>query len=484
MKELFAFFFIVIGLIQFGLLLTAFPNFNKPNDLIPSYYWVYSLVCNIFAMFMFGVVVLISTPENYQVFLMTMAHGLFLVAAIFQGFFCRELSKKIDKKAVVFSVFFILIFSVIFFIAPLENTFQQRTLLVSLFCVFLFFWQLREIAGVKRENKSSQINFLFYSTFAELLLAVIRTYFSLEVKSLSFIGHENLFLLPFIVLMMQLVFNILSYIAIAGYWLEVTVFSRVVEIKENQKITELLQEKQQMLDERNVLISNLIKTRKVAETGALSASLVHEINQPLGAMRINSKVLQKLLKKSSDELPLSVVDNIIYDNKKIEEIISALRGVFQQDRNDLQLVDLDELVSSMMPIFEPVAKQKGILLSHNLNARCSVIIKPNEFRQVLLNLFNNAVDAINANVEKVIDIQSQVNGQWVNIVISDNGQGVVPVLRDSMFDLLATSKKNGFGIGLWLSKYIVERCNGKIYYHPSNMGGASFFIDLPVADTH
>ena len=99
-----------------------------------------------------------------------------------------------------------------------------------------------------------------------------------------------------------------------------------------------------------------------------------------------------------------------------------------------------------------------------------------------MNLLSNsfqALQGLDSRQDSVIAIQSRKVDGWVEIAISDNGPGVEPEMQESLFQILSTSKESGMGVGLWLSKYIIESFAGELSHAPPRLGGATFVIRLP-----
>jgi signal transduction histidine kinase len=113
----------------------------------------------------------------------------------------------------------------------------------------------------------------------------------------------------------------------------------------------------------------------------------------------------------------------------------------------------------------------------------TVKVNPAEIEQVLLNLTNNAVQALanSGTLQRLITIEATKSGQSVRLSISDNGDGVSTQFKPQLFELLSTTKQSGMGLGLWLCKHIVTRYGGSIYYEDAVSGGATFVFELPSA---
>lgn len=162
--------------------------------------------------------------------------------------------------------------------------------------------------------------------------------------------------------------------------------------------------------------------------------------------------------------------------------MSTLRDIFRQDEIKTSHVDLDELIGQIKSIITPRARDLNIQMNFNLNVSQLVPLNSNEISQVIINLVNNAIDALSTSqtLKKEIQIQTQIINQSVQFKISDNGPGIPEPLRAGIFDLMKSYKKEGMGLGLWLCKHIIDRHQGRIEYQESPMGGAEFIVQLPL----
>jgi signal transduction histidine kinase len=127
----------------------------------------------------------------------------------------------------------------------------------------------------------------------------------------------------------------------------------------------------------------------------------------------------------------------------------------------------------------------GIAIRLDLEPGVNVALNPNEFRQVILNLINNAINAINAlnGLEKhgrEIMVKTRVQDNKLQLSVTDNGPGIDAALKDRIFDIFKTNRPEGMGLGLWLSKNIVERNKGILRCENLPAGGARFIVELPV----
>jgi C4-dicarboxylate-specific signal transduction histidine kinase len=314
------------------------------------------------------------------------------------------------------------------------------------------------------------------ATSIELSLAISRM-FILFAGTANIQKIDQLPQILIFVTIAQLVANTIAYIAIGSYWTEKMAIARSAALNENQVIKNLL-------FEREELISSLLIANKTAATGALSASIAHELNQPVGAISLNTEYIQRQLNQGQGDASglKEVINNIQQDNHRISIIISTLRDIFRQEEIKVSDIHLDEVIEQVKPIILPHARDLKININFDLNVNQSIPMNNNEISQVLINLLNNSIEALSNSGQsnKQINVHTRIFGNYVELKISDNGPGIPDQLKPSIFDLMKTNKKQGMGLGLWLCKHIIDRHQGRISYQQSSLGGAEFLIQLPI----
>ena len=216
----------------------------------------------------------------------------------------------------------------------------------------------------------------------------------------------------------------------------------------------------------------------------MSASIAHELNQPLGASGLNIQFLQKKLSEGelNPNLQGEVLDSLLADNQRAASIIRSLRSVFADEKMASTKVNLAELIDLVLTIARPEIVKQNIQMVLKLEENLFITANKGELQQVLLNLVINAIDALNLteNSNKLITIRGQHSGAGVQISISDTGSGIDENVQAHMFELLSTTKGSGMGIGLWLCKHIVMRHGGSIWFESFPGKGTTFFVGLPV----
>ena len=240
-----------------------------------------------------------------------------------------------------------------------------------------------------------------------------------------------------------------------------------------------------LLQEREALIANLLKANKTTATGALSASIAHELNQPLGASNLNIQFLRMKLEKGllSPELVKEVLDALEVDNNRAANIVRSLRSIFTDSQSQTQECDLNDLVTNVLEIVKPELKSQQIQIQLRLDQGLSILVNASEIEQVILNLLNNAIQSLASSEggDRQITIEASRDGQLIRMKISDNGIGVPAEFKSSLFELLNTTKNSGMGLGLWLCKHIITRYDGRIWHEDASEKGATFILELPPA---
>ena len=464
-------FFLVFALILWGLLYGSRFILTSDKTSQPKRLWLTSLTLTTTSFTLFALASTISLS------LITLANTSFIASFIYFGLFCRSLNCPITKNVNIVVLVGLSAFAVLFEYLRQKGLFIERVGLVSLIGGSCFVWELKELRRLKGIG-STQLRFLVYTIAIELALTVAR------LVALYFDGGlsaPNLYqegVVSTSIRWAWLAITILSYVAVLGYWLEKLSIENTYVARENEKITGLLKEKER-------LIYGLMKANKTAATGALSASIAHELNQPLGASNLNIQFLKMKLEKGvlSPELGKEVLDSLEDDNRRAATIVKSLRSIFTEGESNAQEVQFGDLISKVLDIVSPELKSKTIQIQLRVDDDLPIRVNSSEIEQVILNLFNNAIQALanSGGLTRRISIEAIKVGKLARLSFSDNGTGVPAQFKPQLFELLSTTKQTGMGLGLWLCKHIVIRYGGSINYEDTVGGGATFIVELPIA---
>jgi len=472
-------FFIVFSLIGLGLFLSAIYQYRANRASGLSIYWPLSVGLFSLSSFSFGIA--LWTHK----FFLTIANTTFIVSVFLLIFLYRSWNQRPFTKIQTLLLWLIPVFIFFFYdyLRVMPETFKHRVALITITQELFLVWQIWELIKYYKVERTIVVKWLIFLTTFTLLGETCRTLWVLIGST-----QINFFLYAQDALALTLLWigygsTILVYVALGSFYLEKQIIKEN-EItnaldstkEENEKITELLKEKER-------LIYGLMKANKTAATGALSASIAHELNQPLGASSLNIQFLKMKLEKGllNPELGKEILDSLEHDNKRAATIVKSLRSIFTEGESNAQEVQLGDLIVKVLDIVKPELKSKNIQIQLRVDDGLLIKVNPAEIEQVMLNLVNNAAQALaNAGtLQRRIAIEAIKAGQLVRLTVSDNGNGVPVEFKAHLFELLSTTKQTGMGLGLWLCKHIVTRYSGSIHYEDAIGGGAKFVVEFP-----
>src|SRR5438067_2293659 len=227
---------------------------------------------------------------------------------------------------------------------------------------------------------------------------------------------------------------------------------------------------------------------RVALMGEITASVAHELNQPLTAIANNASAARRFLERGNIDPSLmqQLLQDMVADSQRAGEVIRGIRALVQKDKNVVRSVlnlnaviaDTLRLVSSDILLRESVINTD---MDHNLP---QVEAAPVQIQQVLLNLIVNALDAVESlpPAERRIIISTRsLNGESAQVSVRDFGPGLPADRAEKVFDHFFSTKAEGMGMGLTIARSIVEAHAGTLGAEDAEGGGALFFFHLPAA---
>ncbi len=474
-------FFIAFSLIGLGLFLSALYQCRANGASGYSLYWPLSVGMFSLSSFSFGIA-LWTHP-----FFLTIANTSFIVSVFLLIFLYRSWNQKPFTKIQTLFLWLIPVFIFLFYdyLRVMPGTFKHRVALITITQEILLIWQIWELRKHYKIDRTIVVGWLIFLTAFTLVGEICRTLWVLFGST-----QTNFFLYAQDALAMTLLWigygsTILVYVALGSFYLEKQIrkenqIANTLKStkEENERITELLKEKER-------LIYGLLKANKTAATGALSASIAHELNQPLGASNLNIQFLKMKLEKGvlNPELGKEVLDSLEEDNKRAATIVKSLRSIFNDSNASAEEVPVSELITKVLDIVTPELRSKNIQIQLRVDNDLRMKVNSAEIEQVILNLLNNAGQSLanSGTLQRRITIEAIKVGRSIRLSITDNGTGVPIEFKPQLFELLSTTKQTGMGLGLWLCKYIVSRYGGSIHYEDAIGGGARFIVELPSA---
>jgi C4-dicarboxylate-specific signal transduction histidine kinase len=230
--------------------------------------------------------------------------------------------------------------------------------------------------------------------------------------------------------------------------------------------------------------ADLARVNRVSSMGELTASLAHEVNQPIAAAVTDANTCLRWLTRDQPDLDeaRAAASRIVQDGRRANEIVNRVRLLFKKGTPQRELVDLNEIVREMMLLFHSEVIQFAVLVRTELAADLPQVMGDRvQLQQVLMNLMINSIDAmkdVDGTRELTIQSQRGEDGQ-VMISVSDTGVGLPPQHADKIFDAFFTTKTHGTGIGLRISRSIVESHWGRLWAIDNTPRGARFCFTLP-----
>lgn len=238
----------------------------------------------------------------------------------------------------------------------------------------------------------------------------------------------------------------------------------------------------------NLLQDELIHVARVSAMGEMASALAHELNQPLTAISNYATAARRILSNGGQDATQAAADLIVKasaQSQRAGEIIRRLRQFVEPGDTDRTWNDLSETVEEAAHLGLVGAKEKGIAFRLHAHDKVPVVlIDKIQLQQVVQNLVRNAVDALDDwQGPRQIDITIlPTSNSHVEVLVEDSGPGLAPEIKTRLFEPFITTKSNGMGIGLSISRNIVESHGGKIAAEDGTDGGTRFKIVLPIGN--
>ena len=241
-------------------------------------------------------------------------------------------------------------------------------------------------------------------------------------------------------------------------------------------------------DEMRRLQDEIAHVGRVSMMGQLASALAHEINQPIGAILRNAEAAELFMQSKTPDLEeiRAILADIRADDQRAGDVIDRMRALLKRHVLDTQLLDLAELVGDVAKLAQPDAATRHVKLTVNLPADLPPVRGDRvHLQQVLLNLILNGIDALNraGPGNRRVTVSARVDAaRTVEIAVSDTGHGIAAEKLAHVFDPFFTTKPDGMGMGLPISRTIVESHGGRLWAENNNDTGATFRFTLPQAE--
>jgi PAS domain S-box-containing protein len=231
--------------------------------------------------------------------------------------------------------------------------------------------------------------------------------------------------------------------------------------------------------------SELARVTRVMSLGALTASIAHEVNQPLSGIITNASTCMRMLDAEPPNVDgaRETVKRTIRDGRRAADVVTRLRALFTKKEPAAELVDLNEATSEVIALSRAELERNGVIMRTELAAELPLVTGDRvQLQQVILNLLRNGSDAMSSvdDRQRELWFRTEVEeGDRVRLSVQDAGIGFEPQSLERLFQTFFTTKDDGMGIGLSVSRSIIENHGGRLWATPNDGPGATFSFSIP-----
>lgn len=253
---------------------------------------------------------------------------------------------------------------------------------------------------------------------------------------------------------------------------------------ENAKMYEELKSFSHQLEERVKIATEdlkrtqdkLIQSEKLAALGKLTAGIAHEIRNPLTSIKVLIHSLaEKITDTETKEKDIKVIEDEI---ERVNQIINRFLDFARPKQPQFSPVDINQILEQTINLISGEVKEQNVVLNKELSSLLPIQADGKQMKQVFLNLFLNAIQAMPEGGK--LRIKTDLKGQSIRIEIQDEGMGIPEEIKDKLFGPFFTTKEEGIGLGLSIVKRIIDDHKGSIKVRNSHPKGTIFTIDLPI----
>jgi signal transduction histidine kinase len=227
---------------------------------------------------------------------------------------------------------------------------------------------------------------------------------------------------------------------------------------------------------------------RVTTLGELTASIAHEVNQPLAGIVTNGAACLRWLGREPPELDQArrAVESMINDGKRASEVVSRLRALSKKTDPQRLRLDLNEVIDEVILLFQRELLNNRVALRLELASALPPVLGDRiQLQQVLMNLLINAIQAmapVTGQPREVLIRSRRHDANQVVLEVMDSGIGITPENADRLFSAFFTTKPDGMGIGLSICRSIIEAHGGRIWASPNTGPGATLQFTLPLSE--
>jgi len=238
----------------------------------------------------------------------------------------------------------------------------------------------------------------------------------------------------------------------------------------------------------NRLRTELAQVARAATLNAMTAAIAHEISQPLTGIITNTSTCLRMLKSDPPNVDggLETAQRTLRDGNRASDVIVRLQALFGRKRIDAKPVDLNEAAREVIALLSGELQQNSVILRHEFSEHLPAVRGDRaQLQQVMLNFLRNGSDAMAAvnDRERRLLIRTETDGNRVTVSVQDSGVGFSPETGERFFEPFFSTKQMGMGIGLTVSRSIVEAHHGRLWAVRNDGPGATFAFSIPLEAT-
>lgn len=246
-------------------------------------------------------------------------------------------------------------------------------------------------------------------------------------------------------------------------------------------------EQQAAAEERRMYIEQMAHTDRLNSLGEMAAGIAHEVNQPLTAISLFSQSGKSLCEQSKFERLPEIFEKLSQHSRRAGAVLERMQVMTKQGLRKRELLDCTTLIDEVAKLAQPDARLRGINIVVRSNKVAALVnVDRVQIQQVLLNLLRNGMEAmqyVDLRNGNTIDLRCEIiSNKRIKILVLDSGCGVAEGMIERLFTAFSSTKETGVGIGLSISKSIIEDHGGSIHYAENKTAGSVFYFELPIVE--
>jgi PAS domain S-box-containing protein len=245
-----------------------------------------------------------------------------------------------------------------------------------------------------------------------------------------------------------------------------------------------ISEKKRAEEELRSTREELARMMRVMTIGQLTASIAHEVSQPLSGIITNASTCLRMLKSDPPNIDgaRETAQRTIRDGNRASEVINRLRTLYSRKQIDFEPLDLNEATREVIALLSGELERENVVLRQEFSDHLPTIHGDRvQLQQVILNLLRNASDSMSSIEDRPrqLVLKTELEGKHVRLSVQDSGVGFTPEVADQMFESFYTTKSDGMGVGLSISRSIIEANHGRLWATANDGPGATFAFSIP-----